>query len=78
LRSLRLNPKSFAKQSATPLVSDFNIAEMARQTGLQRQSIYRAFKTNTQLPNFSTVLAVLSAMGLQLKVAPKRERSTAV
>jgi probable addiction module antidote protein len=55
----------------------FNIAEMARQTGLGRQSIYRAFKTNTQLPNFSTVLAVLSAMGLQLQVTPKGERSTA-
>lgn len=55
----------------------FNIAEMARQTGLGRQSIYRAFKTNTQLPNFSTVLAVLSAMGLQLQVTPRRERSAA-
>src|SRR4051794_15987705 len=55
-------------------LADFNIAEMARQTGLQRQSIYRAFKTDTQLPNFSTVLAVLTAMGLQLKVTPKRER----
>jgi probable addiction module antidote protein len=58
-------------------LANFNIAEMARQTGLGRQSIYRAFKTNTQLPNFSTVLAVLTAMGLQLKVAPKGERSTA-
>jgi probable addiction module antidote protein len=58
-------------------LANFNIAELARQTGLGRQSIYRAFKTNTQLPNFSTVLAVLSAMGLQLKVTPKGERSTA-
>ncbi|MGY3549411.1 MULTISPECIES: addiction module antidote protein [unclassified Bradyrhizobium] len=55
----------------------FNIAEMARQTGLQRQSIYRAFQTNTQLPNFTTILAVLTAMGLQLKVIPKRERPRA-
>lgn len=58
-------------------LANFNIAELARQTGLGRQSIYRAFKTNTQLPNFSTVLAVLSAMGLQLQVTPKRERSAA-
>lgn len=52
-------------------LGDFNVAEMARQTGLQRQSIYRAFRTTTQLPNFSTVLAVLTAMGLQLKVVPR-------
>jgi probable addiction module antidote protein len=52
-------------------LGDFNIAEMAKQTGLQRQSIYRAFQTNAHLPNFSTLLAVLTAMGLQLKVAPR-------
>lgn len=57
-------------------LGDFNIAEMARQTGLQRQSIYRAFQTHTQLPNFTTVLAVLTAMGLELKVAPRRQPRT--
>ncbi|APG10467.1 putative addiction module antidote protein [Bradyrhizobium japonicum] len=49
----------------------FNISEISREAGLQRTSIYRAFG-NEQLPNFSTVLAVLTAMGLQLKVTPKR------
>ncbi|WP_092228959.1 addiction module antitoxin [Bradyrhizobium sp. Gha] len=58
-------------------LGDFNIAEIARQTGLQRQSIYRAFQTHTQLPNSTTILAVLTAMGLQLKVIPKRERPRA-
>ncbi|MGY4345768.1 putative addiction module antidote protein [Bradyrhizobium sp. GM7.3] len=58
-------------------LGDFNISEMAEETGLARQSIYRAFKTHRQLPNFTTVLAVLTAMGLQMKVAPRRERSTA-
>jgi DNA-binding phage protein len=38
---------------------------------LQRQSIYRAFILGgDQLPNFSTVLSVLTAMGMQLKVVP--------
>ncbi|MFC7699647.1 DNA-binding protein [Bradyrhizobium sp. GCM10028915] len=69
-------PKIICKAIGKAL-GDFNIAEVARQTGLQRPSIYRAFKSNTQLPNFSTVLAVLSAMDLQLQVKPKRERSTA-
>nr|WP_249807483.1 addiction module antidote protein [Bradyrhizobium sp. 61] len=52
-------------------LKDFNISEISREAGLQRTSIYRAFG-NEQLPNFSTVLAVLTAMGLQLKVTPKR------
>jgi len=54
-------------------LDDFNVAEMARQTGLQRQSIYRAFQTHTQLPNFTTILAVLTAMGLQFKVVPRTQ-----
>jgi probable addiction module antidote protein len=51
-------------------LGDFNISEIARQTGLQRTSIYRAFG-NEQLPNFSTALSVLTAMGLQLRVVPR-------
>jgi len=68
-------PKIICKAIGKAL-GDFNITEMARQTGLQRQSIYRAFRTNERLPNFTTVLAVLSAMGLQLEVKPTRGRST--
>jgi probable addiction module antidote protein len=52
-------------------LKDFNISEISKKAELQRTSIYRAFG-NEQLPNFSTVLGVLTAMGLQLKVAPKR------
>ncbi|MHC2578265.1 putative addiction module antidote protein [Bradyrhizobium diazoefficiens] len=51
-------------------LKDFNISEISKKAELQRTSIYRAFG-NEQLPNFSTVLGVLTA-GLQLKVAPKR------
>lgn len=65
-------------QAIGKALDDFNISEMARETGLQRQSIYRAFQTHTRLPNFTTVLAVLTAMGLQLKVTPLRERHRAV
>lgn len=51
-------------------LKDFNASEISKKTGLQRTSIYRAFG-DEQLPNFSTVLAVLTAMGLELKVAPR-------
>ncbi|MGY4506998.1 helix-turn-helix domain-containing transcriptional regulator [Bradyrhizobium sp. USDA 3650] len=69
-------PDSICKALGKAL-GDFNIAEMARETGLARQSIYRAFRTHTQHPNLTTFLAVLTAMGLQLEVTPKRERRRA-
>ncbi|MDN4983815.1 putative addiction module antidote protein [Bradyrhizobium arachidis] len=62
-------------QAIGKALGEFNISEMARETGLARQSIYRAFQTQTQLPNFTTVLTVLTAMGLQFKVTPKRRPS---
>jgi probable addiction module antidote protein len=49
------------------------VSEIARKAGLERSSIYRAF-AGQQSPNFSTVLSVLDAMGLRLKVMPRRAR----
>ena len=48
-----------------------SISDIAREAGIQRSSIYRAF-SGKQLPNFSTVLGVLDAMGFQLMVTPRR------
>jgi probable addiction module antidote protein len=56
-------------------VRKFNIVELSRETGLQRTSIYRGFISGEQLPNFATVLSVLTAMGMQLKVTPRRRRA---
>jgi probable addiction module antidote protein len=56
-------------------VRKFNIAELSRETGVHRPSIYRAFVGGEQLPNFTTVLGVLTAMGMQLKVTPRRRRT---
>lgn len=47
-----------------------NITYIAEKAGLQRSSIYRAFG-GEQRPNFSTLLSVLTAMDLQLSVAPR-------
>ena len=48
-----------------------NVSEIARKTGIERPSIYRAF-AGQQSPKFSTVLKTLYAMGLQIKVVPRR------
>jgi probable addiction module antidote protein len=48
-----------------------NISQLAEKAGLERPSLYRAFGGD-KFPNFSTVLAVLDAMNLQLKVTRRR------
>ena len=48
-----------------------NISDIAREAELERPTIYRAF-AGEKLPNFSTVLRVLDAMGFQLKVTQRR------
>ena len=52
-------------------VHSYNIADIARNAGLSRPSIYRAFSGGQAAPNVTTMLGVLHAMGLQLKVAPR-------
>jgi probable addiction module antidote protein len=52
----------------------FNVADIARKAGRERPSLYRAFSGN-QSPNFSTVLAVLDAMNLQIKVVPQKAKT---
>jgi probable addiction module antidote protein len=44
------------------------MAEIAKQAGLTRPSLYKALSENGR-PEFSTVLKVLRALGLKLKVA---------
>ncbi|HVX79292.1 MAG TPA: addiction module antidote protein [Bradyrhizobium sp.] len=51
-----------------------NASEIARKAGIERPSIYRAFGPAGS-PNFSTVLKVLGAMGLRLKVTRSRSLS---
>jgi probable addiction module antidote protein len=44
------------------------VADVAKRSGVQRQSLYRAFQGKQQYPNFTTVLNVMGSMGLQLRV----------
>ena len=50
-----------------------NVADLAKDAGLERTSLYRAFG-GRQSPNLSTLLAVLNAMGFKLQVAEQRKR----
>ena len=51
----------------------YNISDIAKVSGLQRPTIYRAFEGDLKHPNFKTVLSVLDAMGFQLHVTVRRD-----
>ena len=50
----------------------YNISDHAQRSGLARPSIHRAFAGDPKKPNFTTVLSVLDAMGLRLRVTVRR------
>jgi probable addiction module antidote protein len=52
------------------------MTELARETGLSRESLYRALSSEGH-PEFSTVLKVLNAFGVRLEAKPV-EREFAV
>jgi probable addiction module antidote protein len=56
-----------------------NIAELARRAKLARPSVYRAFAGGSACPNLTTVVRVLEALGLELRVeriGKNRKRSS--
>lgn len=52
------------------------MAAIARETGLGRESLYKAFSANGN-PEFATVVRVLHALGLTLKAVPIPEADAA-
>ncbi|MEL4378162.1 addiction module antidote protein [Brucella cytisi] len=46
------------------------MSEIARESGLGRESLYKALKTGSKL-RYDTVQKVLSALGVRLTVAPR-------
>jgi len=47
------------------------MTELARQTGLSRESLYRALSAEGN-PEFSTIFKVIRALGLELEAKPRQ------
>ena len=46
------------------------MAQIAKDTGLGRESLYKAFRPNAK-PRFDTVIKVMNAFSLQLSASPR-------
>ena len=53
------------------VVRSKGFAAIARETGLSRTSLYRAFGENGN-PRFSTVMKVLASLGLTIQIVPAK------
>jgi probable addiction module antidote protein len=45
------------------------MAQVARRSGVQRETLYRAFSESGN-PTFETLSSVLAALGMKLSIAP--------
>jgi probable addiction module antidote protein len=45
------------------------MAQVAREAGIQRETLYRAFSEQGN-PTFETLSSVLAALGMKLSIAP--------
>jgi probable addiction module antidote protein len=52
------------------------MSEIARESGLSRESLYRALSPDGN-PEFNTILRVVRSMGLRLSTTPIEERKIA-
>jgi len=50
----------------------YGIAQISKDTGLGRESLYKAFTAKTY-PRFDTVIRVLSAMNLSFQIKPNNQ-----
>jgi len=50
------------------------MAQVAKQAGIQRETLYRAFSEQGN-PTFETLSSVLGALGMKLSIAPSESES---
>lgn len=65
---------SAIKETLGQIARDRGMSQVARETGLARESLYRSLDTKGN-PEFTTILKVLSSIGLRLEVKPEEAKS---
>ena len=63
---------SFIAKALGDIARAKGMAQIARETGLSRESLYKAL-SGDRSPNFDTVLKVASALGIRLSASARSE-----
>ncbi len=67
---------AFIAKALGDIARSQGMTEIARQTGLSRESLYKAL-SGERSPSFDTVLKVISALGLKLSAGVRDEAGVA-
>ena len=67
---------SFIAKALGDIARAKGMAQIARETGLSRESLYKAL-SGDRSPNFDTVLKVASALGIRLRASVRSEAEVA-
>ena len=67
--ALEQEDPAFVGAALGDIARSFGMAEIARQTGLGRESLYKALSSDGN-PELATVLKVVRALGLRLHASP--------
>jgi len=68
--ALEQDDAAFVCAALGDIARSFGMAEIARQTGLGRESLYKALSSEGN-PELATVLKVVRALGLRLHATPQ-------
>jgi len=71
--ALQTGDPSFITHALGTVARARGMSEIAKQTGLSRESLYKALSAEGH-PEFSTVLRVMQALGLRISVAATEPR----
>jgi len=71
--ALETGDPSFITHALGTVARARGMSEIAKQTGLSRESLYKALSAEGH-PEFSTVLRVMQALGLRISVAATEPR----
>jgi len=67
--ALETNDPAYINHVLGTIARAKGMSQIAKDSGLKREALYRAL-SDTGNPQFTTILAVLKAMGVKLSVAP--------
>lgn len=70
--SIEEDDDNFLSEALANLVQANGVSQIAEETGLSRQALYKMLSTNGN-PSFKNISKVLEALGLELTVRLKKE-----
>jgi probable addiction module antidote protein len=74
--ALATDDLAFITRAVGVIIRAQNVVALSKETGLNRENLYRSFKGTAVDPKLGSVLKVLAGLGVKLVVKPHGQAST--